>query len=115
MLPAALLMHLIHDHGATREDFASLRLCISGGDKVSGRTGKTSSPKLKAGFEIDEGYGMSETGLSARQPDPTGRSTRSARSARRTHGFHCEVRDDDGNEVAAAINPAGSGSAPRRP
>src|SRR5439155_13430282 len=33
MLPAALF-GLVRDHGAAREDFASIRLCLSGGDKV---------------------------------------------------------------------------------
>jgi hypothetical protein len=30
----AMLFRLIRDHGAQREDFASLRLCRSGSDKV---------------------------------------------------------------------------------
>jgi acyl-CoA synthetase (AMP-forming)/AMP-acid ligase II len=34
MLPSALF-GLVRDHGAARDDFHSLRLCISGGDKVS--------------------------------------------------------------------------------
>ena len=34
MLPAPLLS-LVRDHGATREDFQSIRRCVSGGDKIS--------------------------------------------------------------------------------
>ena len=33
MLPAALF-RLVRDHGAGHDDFRSLRLCVSGGDKV---------------------------------------------------------------------------------
>src|SRR5262249_54347266 len=35
MLPAALF-GLVRDHGAAHADFASIRLCLSGGDKVPG-------------------------------------------------------------------------------
>ena len=60
-MPAALFT-LVREHGARREDLASVRLCVSGGDKVA--------PELEreftelAGFPIDEIYGMSEIGLS---------------------------------------------------
>lgn len=95
MLPAAL-MHLIHDHDATREDFACLRLCRGGGDKVSAELEKQFTELT--GFPIDEGYGMSETGLSALNP-PSG-PFHLGSVGLPTHGFTLSVRDEQGNEVA---------------
>ena len=43
MLPSALYA-LTRDHGARREDFASVKACYSGGDKVSGRSRRSSRP-----------------------------------------------------------------------
>ena len=68
MLPTALLA-LVRDHGVTREDFASLRLCRGGGDKVSAELEREFTDL--AGFPIDEGYGMTEIGLATLNP-PSG-------------------------------------------
>lgn len=94
MLPAALII-LVRDHGATREDFASLRMCISGGDKVSGQL--ESEFEAKAALQIHEVYGMSEIGLSHGNR-PHGRN-KIGSMGEALDGFHCEVRDDDGNEL----------------
>ena len=94
MIPAAL-MRLVRDHGATREDFASIRLCRCGSDKVPA--------ELEAEFEaltghaIDEGYGMSEVGLATLNP-PSGRIKLGSVGVP-TPGFVMSVRDDDGVEV----------------
>ena len=94
MIPAAL-MRLVRDHGATRDDFASIRLCRCGSDKVP--------MELEAEFEaltghaIDEGYGMSEVGLATLNP-PSGR-IKLGSVGLPTPGFEMSVRDDDGNEV----------------
>jgi acyl-CoA synthetase (AMP-forming)/AMP-acid ligase II len=64
-LPATLL-HLIRDPGTTREDFASLRMCRSGGDKVSAELEKEFH--ALTGHKIHEGYGMTEIGIAANNP-----------------------------------------------
>ncbi|MEA3278151.1 MAG: class I adenylate-forming enzyme family protein [Pseudomonadota bacterium] len=60
MLPSKLLC-LVRDHGATRKDFDSLRLCRAGGDKVSAELEREFNDLT--GLMIDEGYGMTEIGL----------------------------------------------------
>jgi long-chain acyl-CoA synthetase len=47
MLPSALYA-LTRDHGARRADFASVKACFSGGDKVSGAPSRRSSPSVRA-------------------------------------------------------------------
>ena len=68
MLPAALIA-LVRDHAATRDDFASIRLCVSGGDKVSAELEREFTDL--AGFPIDESYGMTEIGICNLNP-PSG-------------------------------------------
>lgn len=65
MLPAALFA-LVRDHGARREDFQSLRLCISGGDKVSLELEREFT--VLTGLTIDETYGMTEIGFTTVNP-----------------------------------------------
>src|SRR5215470_15231532 len=95
MLPAALIA-LVREGHATREDFASLRLCVSGGDKVS--------PELEkefielAGFPIDELYGMTEIGCAAVNP-PSGKNKLGS-IGRPCPGFSLSIRDENGRELA---------------
>ena len=77
MLPSALFA-LTRDHGASHEDFASLRLCRAAGDKVSAELERDFTEL--SGFAIDEAYGMTEVGLVTLSPPQVGSS--SARSAR---------------------------------
>lgn len=91
MLPSALFS-LIRDHEAVHEDFASIRLCASGGDKVA--------PKLeeeftdKTGHPIQEIYGMSEIGLSNMNPMTDLAKVGSLGTIQA--GFVLELRDDEG-------------------
>lgn len=55
MLPTALL-HLIREEGTTAEDFSSLRLCRSGGDKVPEELEKEF--RALTGRLVSEGYGL---------------------------------------------------------
>jgi acyl-CoA synthetase (AMP-forming)/AMP-acid ligase II len=96
MLPSALF-GLVRDHGATREDFRSLRLCISGGDKVSGELEREFNDL--AGFEVFETYGMTEIGIATINP-PSG-PNRVGSIGRLAPGFAASVRDSQGCEVAA--------------
>jgi long-chain acyl-CoA synthetase len=65
MLPATLIT-LVRDHNAKHEDFASVRLCVSGGDKVSEPL-ESEFTKL-VGFPIDEIWGMSEACFASMNP-----------------------------------------------
>lgn len=69
MLPSALFA-LTRDHGASRDDFASLRLCRAAGDTVSAELEREFTEL--SGYPIDEAYGMTEVGLATVSP-PSGR------------------------------------------
>jgi acyl-coenzyme A synthetase/AMP-(fatty) acid ligase len=94
MIPAALTA-LIRDHGVSREDFASLRLCRAGSDHVPIELEHEFLDL--AGFPIDEGYGMTEVGLAALNP-PSG-EIREGSMGQVVPGFAVSVRDDAGDEV----------------
>jgi long-chain acyl-CoA synthetase len=96
MLPAPLF-GLVRDHDATRDDFRSIRMCISGGDKVSAELEKEFTEL--AGFAIEEGYGMTETGTATLNP-PRG-PNRVGSIGKVTDGYSASIRDDAGKEVAA--------------
>ena len=94
MLPSALI-GLMREHGATHEDFSSLRLCVSGGDKVPAQLEKEFTDMV--GFPIDEIYGMSEIGLSNLNPVSGLNKLGSVGPA--NVGYALSIRDDDGNEL----------------
>lgn len=94
MLPAALIA-LTRDHSADSKDFASLRLCISGGDKVSRELECEFSDM--AGLPVDESYGMTEIGIATINP-PSGEN-RVGSIGRLCPGYEISLRDDSGNEV----------------
>ena len=94
MLPSALF-GVVRDHGATREDFRSIRRCVSGGDKISAELEREFMEV--AGFAIEELYGMTETGTSTY--NPTGTRNRIGSIGQLAPGFAASIRDDDGAEV----------------
>jgi len=94
MLPAALFA-LVRDHNATSEHFQSLRLCVSGGDKVSGELEREFA--AIAGRTIDELYGMTETGMSTVNP-PDGQN-KIGSIGKLVPGYEASIRDAAGNEV----------------
>ncbi|HQR05193.1 MAG TPA: class I adenylate-forming enzyme family protein [Gemmatales bacterium] len=93
MLPAPLL-NLVRDHGATREDFQSIRQCVSGGDKISVELEREFMNLT--GFAIEELYGMTETGTAAMNPTARNRIGSIGQLA---PGYHASIRGDDGVEV----------------
>ncbi|HUU65729.1 MAG TPA: class I adenylate-forming enzyme family protein [Methyloceanibacter sp.] len=95
MLPTGLL-HLIREHDMTAEDFSSLRLCRSGGDKVPAELEKEF--KALTGHLVSEGYGLTETGLAARNP-PSGLDKLGSIGLP-SPGFTFSLRDGQGREVA---------------
>lgn len=94
MIPAALSA-LIHDHGLRPGDFASLRVCRAGADKVS--TELLTEFAAAAGFPIVEGYGMTEVGLATLNP-PSG-EIRQGSIGTPIGGFRIELRGEDGGPI----------------
>jgi acyl-CoA synthetase (AMP-forming)/AMP-acid ligase II len=95
MLPAALIA-LVRDHDATGDDFASIRLCTSGGDKVAAELEREFTEL--AGFPIDESYGMTEFGLAT--INPLEGENRIGSIGQLCPGFEMSLRNDAGEEVA---------------
>ncbi|MFI4874140.1 MAG: class I adenylate-forming enzyme family protein, partial [Blastopirellula sp. JB062] len=94
MLPAPLIA-LVRDHDVTADDFASLRLCISGGDRVSSVLEREFSQI--AGRPVDESYGMTEIGLATLSP-PAG-EIRLGSLGRLCPGYEASLRDLSGAEA----------------
>ncbi len=94
MLPAALIA-LVRDHDAGPDDFSSVRLCSSGGDKVAAELEREFTDL--AGFRIDESYGMTEIGFATISP-PSGEN-RVGSVGSLFPGFEMSLRDDSGAEV----------------
>ncbi len=90
MLPAALTA-IVRDHDVVPDDLASLRLCRAGADKVSSEL--LAEFAALAGFQIDEGYGMTEVGLATLNP-PAG-VIKAGSIGRPVDGFRIAIRDDD--------------------
>ncbi len=94
MIPAALVA-LVRDHGLRPDDFASLRLCRAGSDKVSAEL--LGEFAAAAGFPITEGYGMTEVGLATLNP-PSGVNKQGSIGTP-INGVDVALREDDGNAV----------------
>lgn len=96
MLPAALF-ELERSAECVAEDFASLRLVGSGGDKVPEQLENEFTQKT--GLPIDEIYGMTEIGLS--HVNPSNGLVKFGSFGRTAPGYISEVRDEDGRPVPA--------------
>ena len=96
MLPAALFA-LVHHPGARRADFASLRHCMSGGDKVA-RQLEQDFAEL-SGLEVREAYGMTEAGAIAK--NGPSEENRPGSVGRPAPGVTLSIRGDDGSELPA--------------
>ena len=94
MLPAALTA-LERDHGATHDDFASLRMCLSGGDKVPLQLEHEIA--ALADLKLIEGYGMTEIGFAAMNP-PAG-VIKAGSVGKPCPGFRFQLRGSDGSTV----------------
>jgi long-chain acyl-CoA synthetase len=98
MLPSALYA-LVRDHGACRADFASVRACYSGGDKVS--EALEADFNNVAGIRIDEDYGMTEIGIPTVTP-PASQKIGSVGPI--APGYQASIRDNEGREVATGTD-----------
>ncbi|NLT06119.1 MAG: acyl--CoA ligase, partial [Solirubrobacterales bacterium] len=94
MIPAALTA-LVRDHDLAPADLASLRVCRSGSDKVSAEL--LAEFAAKAGFPIDEGYGMTEVGIATLNP-PSG-PIKQGSIGPPIGGFAVALRDEVGGQV----------------
>jgi long-chain acyl-CoA synthetase len=94
MLPAALIT-LVRDHDAGAKDFSSIRLCLSGGDKVSAELEQEFTDV--AGFPVDESYGMTEIGIATL--NPLAGENRVGSIGKLCPGYEMSLRDDSGAEV----------------
>jgi len=94
MLPAPLFALVRYD-GVRRDDFDSVRICTSGGDKISTELEREFTDL--AGFAIEEQYGMTETGLSVMNLSIE--RNRIGSIGQLLPGFEASIRDDDGAEV----------------
>ncbi|MDX1386441.1 MAG: long-chain fatty acid--CoA ligase, partial [bacterium] len=94
MLPAALFA-LVRDHGVKGEDFSSIRLCFSGGDKVSAELEREFTELT--GFPIEEGYGMTEIGFTSCNP-PSG-PNKLGSVGPLYPGYSLSIRDESGKEL----------------
>lgn len=95
LLPAALSA-LIRDRHARPEDFASLRVALSGGDTIAPELEEDFSQLT--GIEIDEIFGMTEAGTAVISP-PGGPIKRGSVGTLNP-SYMASLRDDSGNEVA---------------
>lgn len=95
MLPAPLF-GLVRDHGAKREDFRSIRRCLSGGDKIAAELEREFIDLT--GIQIEEVYGMTETGTAV--INPAGASNRIGSIGQLAPGYEAAIRDEQGCEVA---------------
>ncbi|MEM7121441.1 MAG: class I adenylate-forming enzyme family protein [Pseudomonadota bacterium] len=94
VLPAALSA-LIRDHGARPDDFASLRLLLSGGDTIP--SDLEDEVAQVAGLPIDELFGMTEAGTAFLNP-PSGLIKRGSVGLLNP-GYVASLRDEEGHEV----------------
>jgi acyl-coenzyme A synthetase/AMP-(fatty) acid ligase len=97
MLPASLFA-LVRDGTASRADFASLRVCSSGGDKVPAELQREFADL--AGMPIDEVYGMTEIGIVTVSP-PSG-YIKAGSIGRAMHGVGLSIRDESGGSLPVA-------------
>jgi acyl-CoA synthetase (AMP-forming)/AMP-acid ligase II len=98
MIPAALTA-LVRDHDLQPGDFASLRVCRAGSDKVS--TELLAEFAAAAGFAISEGYGMTEVGLATLNP-PSGVNKQGSIGPP-ISGFDITLRDGDNLPVGPGL------------
>ena len=100
ILPA-MLVHLVEDPCATREDFASLRYCATAGDKLPAEVEREFEEKT--GFQVHESYGMTENGCVT--GNPPGGPNKIGSVGPPAPGYEVEIRDDEGKVLPA--NSAG--------
>ena len=90
------LFSLVRDERLQRSDFASVRLCVSGGDKVNHQLHVEF--EQATGQRIDECYGMSEIGFASLSPIDG--ENRIGSVGKMCPGFEGCIRSSDGRELS---------------
>ncbi|WP_255444930.1 class I adenylate-forming enzyme family protein [Synechococcus sp. ROS8604] len=90
------LFSLVRDERLQRSDFSSVRLCISGGDKVNHQLHVEF--EQATGQRIDECYGMSEIGFASLSPIDG--ENRIGSVGKMCPGFEGCIRSSDGRELS---------------
>lgn len=98
-LPAALIA-VQHDQQAARDDFSSLRLCITGGDKFPIELERQFFDLT--GLDIRETYGLTEA--TDCLFDPPDGVAREGSAGLVCPGYEASLRDESGSEIAAGID-----------
>lgn len=98
MLPAALI-GLVRNPDAAPADFAALRFCVCGGDKVSAELEREFTALAR--LPVDENYGMTEIGMAT--INPPGGEIRLGSIGKLAPGYEMSLRDDAGAEVAVGV------------
>jgi long-chain acyl-CoA synthetase len=93
----SVLHQVVHAEGARREDFAGVRLCVSGGDRVPGDLHRAFH--ALTGLELSEQCGSTETGMYAMTP-PFGRK-KPGSIGLPFYGTQVCLVDDKGEDVPA--------------
>ncbi|MEM6464519.1 MAG: class I adenylate-forming enzyme family protein [Pseudomonadota bacterium] len=94
MIPT-MLLKLVHDYGVTSDDFATVRACRSGADKVPAEL--EAELERRTGHKIVESYGMTEVGVATQNP-PEG-PIKVGSVGQPIPGVSLSVRDDAGVEL----------------
>ena len=90
------LFNLVRDENLNCDDFNSVQLCISGGDKVNHQLHNEFTNVT--GLKIDEAYGMSEIGFATLSP--VDGENRLGSIGRLCPGFEGSIRDEKGLEIS---------------
>ena len=107
MLPAPLFA-VVRDHGATRDDFASVRRCVSGRRQDLGGIGARIS-RRSPGIR-DRRTVWHDRNRARRRINPTAAGNRIGSIGQLAPGFAASIRDDDRRGSAHAERPGGCGS-----
>ena len=94
------LFGLVRNTDAKPEDFASLRICGSGGDKVSAELQRELS--ALSGPLINEQYGMTEFGIAT--VNPCDGEIKAGSAGRAIDGYELEIRDPEGSPVPPGMS-----------
>lgn len=98
-LPSTLIA-LQRDHDATREDFGSLRFCITGGDKFPASVEKEFTDLTD--LALHETYGLTEATSCLVDFSPD--TTKAGSVGTVTPGYKASLRDESGREVPADVD-----------
>lgn len=98
-LPSSLIPLAGHQD-ATHDDFGSLRLCITGGDKFPASIEEEFTDRT--GLVVNETYGLTEaTACLFNASDPTAKAGSAGTVC---PGYAASLRDDNGREVSAGVD-----------